>query len=73
MGLVFSGTMLMVIIPMYHFYQTTRIDKKVKTVYNDKTTIEMEDGRTVQPVYIYLYINRHTENMLPDEDYSEYV
>ena len=72
-GLILVGTTLMVIIPLYQFRQSTKIEQRLKKIYNEKTTVTTKEGKQVQPVYIYLYINRHTENMLPDEDYSEYV
>ena len=71
-GMVLSGLMLLVIIPLYQFYQSAKIERQMKILYRERNQAITEDSQIFQPVYIYLYINKHTEEMLSDIDYSKY-
>jgi len=72
-GLIISGITIMVTIPLYQYYRSIKIERRMRQVYTEQNIEYDENGYIVQPVYIFLYINRNTEPVIPEEDFSEFT
>ncbi|MHA2504381.1 MAG: hypothetical protein ACXAE3_16120, partial [Candidatus Kariarchaeaceae archaeon] len=57
-AMLISGMTLIVLFPLYQFYQSLHIERKLKITYKEKKYGHLKESDT-RPVYIFLHINRY--------------